>query len=82
MARRLLEVAEEQEFRWAGSWLSLVRQKRTIKVETAEFVGLTAAGAASQSATGGWDIVSRRRTGERFWTVTEQKTTEGAWENV
>lgn len=82
MARRALETAEEAEYRWAGAWIALVRQKRTITVETAEFVALDESQAASQSATSGWEIVSRRRTGEYFWTVTEQKTTEGAWSNV
>lgn len=58
-------------------------KKRTVKVERAEYRGLTKDGATSKTATSGWTIVQRDRVDDSGqWRVTEEKTTLGSWEDV
>jgi hypothetical protein len=86
--RKLVSIAESTETRVAtvvgsyawGAYLTSEDQARTNKIETAEIEGLTEAQAIAQTATSGWEITSRNRVGAGgFWTVTEERITEGTW---
>jgi len=77
--------SETREFSiYVGGELNSIRQKkRAVTVETAEFRGLTKAGAEAKAATAGWTIIARDRAGETGqWVVREEITTYGAWVEI
>ena len=67
----------------AGVWFELINEDRTVKIERAEWRGLTAAGAASKTATSGWTITDRARHDDSAqWRVVEERITYGEWTEV
>jgi len=61
--------------------IAVTNKKRLITLQRSEWRGLTAAGAASKTASEGWSITGRERVGESGqWRVTEELKTEGEWE--
>jgi len=63
-----------------GDLVSTTRKYRLVTVSRAEWRGLTAAGAASKTATATWAITARDRAGDSGqWRVNEEITTRGDW---
>jgi hypothetical protein len=61
---------------------SVTPQTRTVTQERAEYRGLSAANAASQTPTSGWTITARdRKDDSGQWVVAEELITYGEWSN-
>jgi len=93
-SRRATAIVENEQTKmeFSGTWnvgggsYSSTTYKRSVTTTEYETVGLTEAQAASANdAANGIttdNVISRRRTGECFWTVTESEISYGDWEET
>ena len=83
--RVYLGTSESEEFWYVYTFNVFTpnKKRRIIKVERAEWRGLTEAGAQDKVATSGWTITARDRVDDSGqWKVTEEYESKGEWEVV
>jgi len=81
--RKIVDVSEDEQRGYVGSVQLLVLKKRTVTTTVAETVGLVSLSEAeSVTPASGFRVTGRRPAGEAFWTVTEERTVYGDWEDI